>query len=475
MTQLLQKADSINKSFDLNQFCINSLFFIFTFWLLNQVAYLFEVVENVSVFYPPSGFAMLLIYRFGAKYLPIFFIAIIVGGLPQRDIFNYDLGLLYADLRHLVIYGAAGLMLRKINIKEQFLNNTFFNFFILIAISTALLSSAIFTINVIELDNLFNQKQLHSISSFFVGNLSGALMALPMFVFFMHFHTVRFGHFKRDISVNVFKPDKAIVLMLLLMLSFLVIYLGSFNESFSNYYYFILIPIIWSAVKWGLNIGLIYAFIGNIFTLTIYILFSFSHIEVLELQVICSVSIIATLLIGQLYDQKDFYYENSMVDELTGLANMRLFKSVSTSMIASAKRNKDKNAVLFIDIDGFKSINDAFGHSAGDELLKLISQILKSCIRDSDSIARFGGDEFIIQLDGNTSENGAKNVASKIIESIANSFSFDESSIQIGASIGISMYPADGKDSDTLINKADRAMYAAKESGKNCYRFYKSE
>jgi GGDEF domain-containing protein len=131
-----------------------------------------------------------------------------------------------------------------------------------------------------------------------------------------------------------------------------------------------------------MSIGFIYAFIGNFFTLTICSFFEFSYLGLLKLQVVCSVSMITTLLIGLLHQQKDLFYEHSMYGELTGLANMRLFKSVTTAMIASARRNKAENAFLFIDIDidVLKAINNAFGHKAGDELLTHISQLLQSCI-----------------------------------------------------------------------------------------------
>ncbi len=131
-----------------------------------------------------------------------------------------------------------------------------------------------------------------------------------------------------------------------------------------------------------MSIGFIYAFIGNFFTLTICSFFEFSYLGLLKLQVVCSVSMITTLLIGLLHQQKDLFYEHSMYGELTGLANMRLFKSVTTAMIASARRNKAENAFLFIDIDidGLKAINNAFGHKAGDELLTHISQLLQNCI-----------------------------------------------------------------------------------------------
>ena len=128
-----------------------------------------------------------------------------------------------------------------------------------------------------------------------------------------------------------------------------------------------------------MGIGLMYAFIGNFFTLRICSFFEFSYLGLLKLQVVCTVSMITTLLFGLLHQHKNLFYEHSMYGELTGLANMRLFKSVTTAMIASAPRNKAENA-FFIDIDGLKAISNAFGHKAGDELLTHISQLLQNCI-----------------------------------------------------------------------------------------------
>jgi len=472
MANFVEKTSLSYSSVHLKKTFLNSLFFIFSFWSLNQIAYLFEVAENISIFYPPSGFAMLLIYLFGAKYLPVYLIAIIVGGLPQRDIFNYDLAMLYPDLRQLIIYGTAGLVLGKINPKKTVLSATFFYFLILASIVTALLSATIFVINSTELGRSFSPQWLDSVSLFFVGNLTGALTALPIFIFYLHVKTIGWNALKSDVNRDILRPEKIIALLLILLLSFLVISLGKLGESFSNYYYFILIPIIWTTVKWGLGIGLMYAFIGNMCTLIIYVLFGYSHYGMLEVQVIFAISIIATILIGLVHEQKDLFYEESMYDGLTGLANMRLFKKLSSTMIANAYRNSEENALLFVDVDGFKAVNDTFGHKAGDDLLRQISELIKSCVRDSDSVARFGGDEFIIQLDNNTSGKGAETVALNIIENISKPFYFDNGVASVGASIGISIYPRDGTDIDILISKADRAMYTAKKSGKGCYQLY---
>lgn len=144
-------------------------------------------------------------------------------------------------------------------------------------------------------------------------------------------------------------------------------------------------------------------------------------------------------------------------------------------MIANAERNRETVALLFIDIDGFKPLNDTYGHNAGDQVPEKIGELLKSNLRDADFVARFGGDEFVIQLNGGISAKDAGAVASSIINNMSSPFQFDNGAATVGASIGISVYPEDGTNTDTLISKADKAMYAAKQSGKNCFRLYSQQ
>lgn len=472
MANSIENIDPHNNSIGLKEYSRNSFYFILSFWILNQVAYLFTVSQGLSVFYPPSGFAMLIIYLLGPKYLPVHLLAIIIGGLPYRDVFNYDLDMLIPDLRQFIIYGSAGLILRKINLNKDLSGTIFFYSVIIASIATALLSSVIFVIYFDQADILPNATWLASASSFFIGNLTGALSALPIFLLYQRARIIGWREFKSEFGRNIVSQDKILALFSLFIFIFILILLGKIDISFSNYYYFILVPIVLSAVKWGLNIGLAFAFFGNIFSLALYISFGYSNYGVLEVQVMFAVSIISAILIGLVQDKKNVFYEQSMYDDLTGLPNMRLFRNLSHSIIANTYRNREKSAFLFVDIDGFKAVNDTYGHKVGDELLKKIGERINKCLRESDSFARLGGDEFVIQLSGNISEDGAKKVALNIIDSVSKSFQFGSFVGTVGASIGISIYPEHGIDTDTLISKADKAMYAAKRNGKNCYRLY---
>lgn len=159
-------------------------------------------------------------------------------------------------------------------------------------------------------------------------------------------------------------------------------------------------------------------------------------------------------------------------DILTGLPTRTLFMQRLTDSIASAKAHNRKVAVLFLDLDGFKAVNDSFGHNAGDELLKSVAQSLRRCVRDEDTIARMGGDEFLIVLNHVSDKQVIANVAQRMLEAIETPLKFNEIQLSVTASIGISMYPDDNDDPKELIKLADKAMYDIKHAGKSGYRFY---
>lgn len=161
-------------------------------------------------------------------------------------------------------------------------------------------------------------------------------------------------------------------------------------------------------------------------------------------------------------------------DMLTNLPNRTLFREHLIQSIKQTERHKDSVALLLIDIDGFKNINDSLGHHQGDLLLQIVAERLRDCVRDVDQVARLGGDEFTIILSEVTNKQSAMTVAEKIIHSISKSIKLESSEIYIGASIGITLLPEDTKDASILLGYADMAMYEAKAKGKNSYEFYSS-
>lgn len=158
-------------------------------------------------------------------------------------------------------------------------------------------------------------------------------------------------------------------------------------------------------------------------------------------------------------------------DPLTGLPNRKLFQERLIQAIDWAEYNEQLIALLFLDLDGFKAINDTFGHVVGDLLLKAVAKRLSGCLRSSDTVARLGGDEFVVILPAIPSAAKAGQVADKILATLAEDFLLQNYSIAVTTSIGISMYPQDGSSIETLIVEADRAMYQAKQMGKSQHVF----
>ncbi|MFD2167072.1 transporter substrate-binding domain-containing protein [Thalassotalea euphylliae] len=156
-------------------------------------------------------------------------------------------------------------------------------------------------------------------------------------------------------------------------------------------------------------------------------------------------------------------------DELTGLANRTLMKSQMETAIAQHQRQLNKLAVLFIDLDGFKGINDKFGHDFGDDILKEVATRIKGCVRKADTVCRFGGDEFVLLLTQLHSKEEAAYIAEKIVSVIAKTYDIDGRLAKLGCSIGVSIFPDDGDRESDLLKMADTLMYRVKSSGKNGY------
>ncbi|ABM03132.1 diguanylate cyclase [Psychromonas ingrahamii 37] len=162
-------------------------------------------------------------------------------------------------------------------------------------------------------------------------------------------------------------------------------------------------------------------------------------------------------------------------DSLTTLPNRSLFSKLLSHSIKQADRHNGLLALLFLDLDHFKNINDTLGHQAGDQLLQEIAARLKKCLRESDTIARLGGDEFVIMLPELDNEKYTVTVAKKIISAVARPFTLAGQECRITASIGISTYPKNGLNEQILTKNADVAMYKAKEKGKNNFQFYSNK
>ena len=173
-----------------------------------------------------------------------------------------------------------------------------------------------------------------------------------------------------------------------------------------------------------------------------------------------------------LLNRLDAASHDALHDALTGLPNRRLIESLLVQAIASAQRDGRQLAVCYCDLDGFKAINDGYGHQGGDALLVEAAQRMRSSVRQEDAIARLGGDEFVIVLVKLAHADDAELIVSKLIERLSEPYTIKDVEIRVTASVGIAFFPADGAEPNTLIKHADEALYLAKSNGKNQYRIH---
>ncbi len=159
-------------------------------------------------------------------------------------------------------------------------------------------------------------------------------------------------------------------------------------------------------------------------------------------------------------------------DALTGLPNRVLLMERLNHAIGMAKRHRKKIALLFIDLDYFKDINDSFGHTVGDHFLQDVAEKLVSCVRITDTVSRHGGDEFMILLSEIEEREDAAHIAEKLLEKFAGKHLIDGHELQLSLSVGISVYPDNGDDAETLMRNSDAAMYSIKANGRNSYQFF---
>ena len=176
------------------------------------------------------------------------------------------------------------------------------------------------------------------------------------------------------------------------------------------------------------------------------------------------------LLYKRLDQQNQELKSLALHDELTGLPNRRLLMDRLASAIAHARRGQRTLAVMFIDLDGFKQINDTFGHDGGDDLLRQVADRLVATVRQEDTVARLGGDEFMIALPELRHADDAAELGATVIQAISKPYRIQGQDVRVTASVGLSVYPIHGEDLETLMKSADLALYEAKHSGKNDYR-----
>ena len=186
--------------------------------------------------------------------------------------------------------------------------------------------------------------------------------------------------------------------------------------------------------------------------------------------------IASVLLAGAIYlflRERSRLSREALYDSLTGLANRRLINDRMAQELAQADRSNKLMAVMVVDLDDFKKVNDKYGHDFGDHLLKTVARKLMQCVRAVDTVGRLGGDEFVVVLAGINQPEDASVVVDNVMKAFDRPILVDGSNIQVSLSVGVAIYtPRSTENTNDLMKKADKALYEAKDAGKNCYRIY---
>jgi diguanylate cyclase (GGDEF)-like protein len=183
-------------------------------------------------------------------------------------------------------------------------------------------------------------------------------------------------------------------------------------------------------------------------------------------------SMVLAAYLGSLLLQRSVIERRAEHDSLTGLPNRMLFLDRLSRALAHARRNELPVAVMFVDLDRFKEVNDRLGHAAGDDMLREASTRMLACVRDEDTVARLGGDEFGLLLPHISGIDGVVQVARRLLDAFAGPVELGGQTVVVSPSIGISLFPQDGDDADAILEGADAAMYRAKERGRNTFEIF---
>lgn len=428
--------------------------------LAGQAATLLEVGPYVSAVYLPAGITVAVAMMLGAWSLPVIFLA--VASMP---IFLYGkpfAGFGYFDvLRETFVFGITGLALRSLWLTQHPLQSVRrVVVFIIVAVIASLTSTAVLRYGGLGAFLTDGNSYLAFAGGEFAGVLLGTATVVMLREILLRWRKqgtlpwdARFG-----VRLGVFG---VVTVAIALTSAWLPIALGSETEMLAM---LVLVPIVLAGLTSGTLLSLVLVGIGVITFLLADGHWNPQPISTLKTQLMFSVSTAVAMLAGAAHDERHYAWELANVDALTGLPNRRLFFDRLEQACLRAARAKSRVAVLFVDLDRFKEVNDNFGHEVGDQLLIEVGHRLKRGVRASDTVARLGGDELVAVLPDIGSDVAVQRVADKIREALRRPFDLMSARepVHISASVGVACYPDDARDLESLTRCADAAMYEAK-------------
>ncbi|MBP8615854.1 MAG: GGDEF domain-containing protein, partial [Thermomonas sp.] len=441
------------------------------YWLAWKAAALFEVQPHVSALYLSAGLTTAVGMIGGWRHLPAAFLAICVVrqlDMPGPLLEGIDWG---GALRQVLVYGGTGLLLRRRWLAMPARLTLADAMHVVLLAFAATSVSAAATLFIPPFDTLPASELGAVFLSFWGGDFAGLLLGLPAIV--LGWNLLLRGnaeHGQPDDSPTA--PIHGLrsrtgLLGLALGVSLLTLLLPQLTHSEAKLGILILFPVLLAGLMRGVLMGYLVAALVCAIQILAGRLLGLPVDGVLDLQLVLAMSAATALLAGAAHDDKHFEWQHANFDLLTGLANRHRFQDQLEHELMRAARTQQPLALMYIDLDGFKAVNDSLGHHAGDLLLLQVAGRLRNCVRETDTVARLGGDEFAIILPDLKELAIIDRIGHTLLERLQQPFELDGRTAHISASIGVALWPRDGRTPTDLIHHADRAMYEAKRLGRN--------
>lgn len=454
------------------QIITNNVVIVLVFLLAWHAAALFEVRPFVSALYFACGVTFAVAVVLGYKYLPTVYLATV---LAYYISFSYPpLHELHwiGPLRQTLIYGLAGLSIRHLWLSRSFRLTLPVAFrFLLTALAASLLSAGL-AINIIPFVNLPQDVKADVFFSFWGGDFAGVMVTVPILLMLQHVLKRNrlssqgvwgFLHFDRDkLKDALLLCAFAAALMLLAIL--LPIQLGSDARVDE----LALLAVLVAGLVRGVSVAFVVALLVSLLAIYVRPMLGLPVGLPIDVQLMIALGAAVALLAGASHDDKNHAWQKANFDSLTGLANHRCFVDRLEHEIQRSARNLKPFTLMYLDLDGFKAINDTHGHAAGDEVLRKTAERLRRLVRASDTVARLGGDEFAVILSETGDPAQAETLAQKMLEAILRPIPIaGDEKVSVSASVGLVYGGSNDSSAKQLMYFADMAMYQSKRDGKN--------
>ena len=451
---------------------VRSVSVVATFFLAWEASALFEVRPNVSALYFVGGITFSVAVLYGWRYLlPAFLALVLIQAYDVPDAALSEFNWL-SPLRQTLVYGVAGLSMRSLWLNESFrLSLPIAIRFLLTAFAASLLSAGV-TLQIAPFDTLPPSAISEVFFSFWGGDFAGVMVTVPSVLMLHHVFT----RSRRDtgtswrtiVSEHVRLGDALWLSGIGVVVTLLAILTPHLLGSDVRIDVLILLPVLLAALWRGALAG--FAVALQVCLLEVYVrpFLGLSSVITTDLQMLIVMNAAVALLAGAAHDDKQVEWHRANFDALSGLANRSCFEDRLNVEFKRSQRNHRPFALLYLDLDGFKAINDSLGHRTGDDLLRQTAERLSSAVRETDTVARLGGDEFAIILsEAGEDPQVVERLAHSLVNAVASPYHFGAQTARVSASIGIAYCPKDGASPVELMHAADQAMYAAKAQGKN--------